>query len=586
MPRSERFLYASFLRLLRRARAERLPLTGVAGLDVISETPLDALRRLFRQQSGLNVERERHTHSPTHVHMCPHASGAEQLQVSTTPPLAGGLRLLSVLQAQLDVLASCEEETREVGPATPPINTRRVASWSWVRLTPTAPSNNSPAPLLQALAEWEQLIAQQAATPPSAAAAALAAERGMELLARQSVRLAELFSPILEDVQQPGAEAEADGDDHQPAPTLDSLAAEVQLRSTELLAAAGGGAGLPRAAAQAQESLLKAQALSEVTQATRDQLGCGWELVFVAGTCAAGARLPPPAAGAFTPDAPAAALQVLYAHHRQAGCVSAHAAHNSQRVVVPCSLRAPCAAALQVLYARHRYCYRPFEWVYDGLKPLLLPDVLERRRGTPLTLAVLAAGVGRRAGLPLVPLPGDGSGVPLTGGVESGGRPEALLGQSAAVLDQLPPQLATKLTTAGQEVLPLQPPWLLLVRPAGVAAGGAGAAAQGEGSGSPCPEDGDVGRYMDAATGLLLGSQTAGSKYLAADLVSNERAECRSSAHLPVRGRQSLGWRSAAVLPPCAAQGGGAKQPQAGPSQCPGSSCTPIWEGWLRDVWL
>jgi hypothetical protein len=65
---------------------------------------------------------------------------------------------------------------------------------------------------------------------------------------------------------------------------------------------------------------------------------------------------------------------------------------------------------LQVLYRQYKLRYEPFEWVYDGLKPLLLPNLLSRRKGAPLTLAAAAAAVGRRLGVPLVPLPADGWG--------------------------------------------------------------------------------------------------------------------------------------------------------------------------------
>jgi Transglutaminase-like superfamily len=37
--------------------------------------------------------------------------------------------------------------------------------------------------------------------------------------------------------------------------------------------------------------------------------------------------------------------------------------------------------------------------VYDGLAPVLLPAVLERRRGAPIALALAAGAVARRVGL-------------------------------------------------------------------------------------------------------------------------------------------------------------------------------------------
>lgn len=41
----------------------------------------------------------------------------------------------------------------------------------------------------------------------------------------------------------------------------------------------------------------------------------------------------------------------------------------------------------------------PFEWVYDGLKPLLLPDVVRNRKGMSVSLATLTICVLRRLGL-------------------------------------------------------------------------------------------------------------------------------------------------------------------------------------------
>ena len=58
---------------------------------------------------------------------------------------------------------------------------------------------------------------------------------------------------------------------------------------------------------------------------------------------------------------------------------------------------------LQVLKGQHKFRYKPFEWLYEGLKPLLLHTVLERREATPLTLAVLYCSVGLRLGIPLLP---------------------------------------------------------------------------------------------------------------------------------------------------------------------------------------
>ena len=58
-----------------------------------------------------------------------------------------------------------------------------------------------------------------------------------------------------------------------------------------------------------------------------------------------------------------------------------------------------------MVHGKLRYRFEPFEWVYDGLKPLLLPDVLQTQKGMSLSLAALYCCVARRIGLQLVPVP-------------------------------------------------------------------------------------------------------------------------------------------------------------------------------------
>jgi hypothetical protein len=88
----------------------------------------------------------------------------------------------------------------------------------------------------------------------------------------------------------------------------------------------------------------------------------------------------------------------------------------------------------------------PFEWVYEGLSPLLLPDCLAARRAAPAAAAVAAAAVGARLGLPLLPLPAEAA-------------PAGLAGPRAAAPAGLPPALA--LRVAAQPLAPGPGPWLL-----------------------------------------------------------------------------------------------------------------------------
>ena len=90
--------------------------------------------------------------------------------------------------------------------------------------------------------------------------------------------------------------------------------------------------------------------------------------------------------------------------------------------------------------------YEPFEWVYDGLAPLLLPDVLRKRRGVPISLAVVLCGVAHRLGLTAVPFCGFPSG-------------------GSAVPDNAPPEIIAK--KAGRALLaaPLPDYWLVAFPP-------------------------------------------------------------------------------------------------------------------------
>lgn len=58
-----------------------------------------------------------------------------------------------------------------------------------------------------------------------------------------------------------------------------------------------------------------------------------------------------------------------------------------------------------------KYKYEPFEWVYEGLDPIMMRTILHCRTGpgrkkcTPAALALALATVGERAGLKLLPMP-------------------------------------------------------------------------------------------------------------------------------------------------------------------------------------
>lgn len=65
--------------------------------------------------------------------------------------------------------------------------------------------------------------------------------------------------------------------------------------------------------------------------------------------------------------------------------------------------RAEMHAAAAALGRALKFDSPPFEWVYEGYKPLMLPDVVALRRGVPVALATLTVAVLRRLGLAVVP---------------------------------------------------------------------------------------------------------------------------------------------------------------------------------------
>lgn len=59
--------------------------------------------------------------------------------------------------------------------------------------------------------------------------------------------------------------------------------------------------------------------------------------------------------------------------------------------------------APQELRHKQGFKVKPFEWLYEQLQPLLLPNVLTRNWGIPLALSVVYTCVGLRLGVSLLP---------------------------------------------------------------------------------------------------------------------------------------------------------------------------------------
>lgn len=143
-------------------------------------------------------------------------------------------------------------------------------------------------------------------------------------------------------------------------------------------------------------------------------------------------------------------------------------------------------AFLEVFKVEHRFKYEPFEWVYDGFKPILFSDVLKRKKGCPAALALLMTAVGEKLGLFLMPMPAEhiesGGEGGMIGSVESssgggGGfkkkvfmveRSTATVDanndeQSPFLLEGLRPELALKLSSRAQSVAPGPGNWVLAI---------------------------------------------------------------------------------------------------------------------------
>ncbi len=58
---------------------------------------------------------------------------------------------------------------------------------------------------------------------------------------------------------------------------------------------------------------------------------------------------------------------------------------------------------VQVICGDMELKIQPYEWVYDGLKPLFLDSVFDIKKGIHISLAALYCAVGRRLECPLLP---------------------------------------------------------------------------------------------------------------------------------------------------------------------------------------
>lgn len=192
---------------------------------------------------------------------------------------------------------------------------------------------------------------------------------------------------------------------------------------------------------------------------------------------------------------------------------SSSSSSSASSLAQPEDLQQQRAAALAgVLYRQQRFRFEPFEWVYEGLQPLLLPPGgrLRRRKLAPITLAAAAAGMGRRLGLPLVPVPAE-TGDELAAAVAEGPAGGAAGLAGGLPLEQLRPDVAQRYAGRAAAVAPAAGPWVLL-------GGGRDGAASGSGTNSASQQQQPWCLAMDACTGELLEPAAAQRRFPALQL--------------------------------------------------------------------
>jgi hypothetical protein len=62
-------------------------------------------------------------------------------------------------------------------------------------------------------------------------------------------------------------------------------------------------------------------------------------------------------------------------------------------------------AFVHSMYVKMKYKYEPFEWLYQGLYPILKSNVLNTKKGTPAALSLCLSALGEKVGLMLLPMP-------------------------------------------------------------------------------------------------------------------------------------------------------------------------------------
>lgn len=103
------------------------------------------------------------------------------------------------------------------------------------------------------------------------------------------------------------------------------------------------------------------------------------------------------------------------------------------------------------MYRRLKYKYEPFEWLYEGLKPILMENVLYSKKGTPAALSLFLSAIGEKIGLMLLPMPN----------IQTHQANFIDNEIYSSFLDSLPSDAALRLKSKTQSIIPEPDTWFL-----------------------------------------------------------------------------------------------------------------------------
>ncbi len=177
----------------------------------------------------------------------------------------------------------------------------------------------------------------------------------------------------------------------------------------------------------------------------------------------------------------------------------------------------PTAEAFLEAMRSLKYKYEPFEWVYEGLDPILMSTILNCRTGpgrkkcTPAALALALATVGERVGLKLLPMPAFAAS--QSGGTGGKGVDQQL---DLSLLEGLSDDALLRMRSKSQAVAPEPSTWLLRV--------------DNDGSAADSEADRCVNRWIDCKQGLVVGEEEVSARF--PDLAGYDVARWRAESAL------------------------------------------------------